>query len=128
MEIDTVQWNTTSVQTLSAGHGKYNEQSMKKLISIMESKKIIFLAVPAFVYLEWVPMISHVMSNRFNSVSYVSLVWSPNVVLNNFKEFTSKTNLSIPPEKFFFLDGQASNITSSEVAVKGGIMRSLCVK
>lgn len=114
MDIDTVQWKTTSENTLKASQGRYDSQSLKKLFNILESKRIVFLAVPAFVYLDWAPMICHVMGNRFKSVAYISLVWSSQVVLRNFEQFKEKTGLCVHCDDFFIIDAADSKDKGSE--------------
>lgn len=124
MEIDKVQWNNTKRETLRAGRGRYNPESIAKLENALNTKKIIFLAVPAFVYMEWVPKLCHILSLHYNTIGYVSLIWSIDVVHRTFLEFEQKTGEKLNENKFYFIESnESADPKKSETVKNEGLLK-----
>lgn len=105
--VDRLVWRTTDEKIMSAVRtGIIDSRLINTLKTGIRQNQTTFIAIPAFLYSEWLMILCSELSKDYNKIGYGTFVWPWNVMFDRFVTFNNKiSGTEIDLEKFFFIDG-----------------------
>ncbi|MFC2163130.1 hypothetical protein ACFLRF_05565 [Candidatus Altiarchaeota archaeon] len=115
MEIDKVQWASLKRRTREElGAERIDQVQVGKIRKTLVDRRIIFIAIPSFSYNQWIMQITQIMTNLFNRNTYLSLVWSPEIMLKQMGDYNRSHTPKINLDNIYFLDASTQTLDNPE--------------